>query len=162
MNLDASTRMAKWFVWSCDHLPLTVGQYIVKDNDGDRVSRARTAAYYITNGTTLCHLFWAMLWVPLAIAAAFGFVLSMVVFAHVAMHDSFVLDHPYVSPALQVAAYFLPEAWLIVFAFAFGLIILTCIGGAKSGFFSLLWQYLKGIKSRVCPLVQFNSLRAAE
>jgi hypothetical protein len=83
INLDADSRLAKWFVWICDHLPLTVGDYTVNGSDGEEERKYRTGEHYLTAGTTLCHVFWAVLWVPLLGAAAFGFLASMIVMMHV-------------------------------------------------------------------------------
>ena len=42
-------------------------------------------------------------------------------------------------------------------ALVFAILVLAIIGGSKTGFFALLWQYLKGIKERICPLVRFGT-----
>lgn len=152
IRLEANNLLVRWFVWCCDHLIITVGTY--RDDDGKK--QRRTGAYYVQNGTTLCHVFWASLWFPLILVAFAGFALSMITMMHVEMHYEFVANHPYANPALQFASYFVPEGFLLIFAAVVLVIILTVIGGSKSGFFSLLWQYLKGIKSRVCPLVKFE------
>ncbi|HWX13483.1 MAG TPA: hypothetical protein VNY06_01160 [Methylocella sp.] len=154
IDLDATGRLTKWFVWSVDHLPMTNG-YIDSGKD-DVPDTAKSGAWYVEHGTTLCHVFWAILWVPLLGAAFAGFMFSMVIMMHVEAHYEFVEKHPFANPVIQVASYFIPEAFLLGVALLVGIIILALMGGSKTGFFSLLWQYLKGIKQRICPLVHFD------
>ena len=81
---------------------------------------------------------------------------------HISTHDDLVRRNYelfYDHPALGIAAYFVPEAIAAAAIAVGGLIILACIGGNKVGFFALLWQYLKGIKQRICPLVHFGGAR---
>jgi len=155
INLESRGLLAKWFVWSCDHLPLTTAHYIEGEGNGKR-ERSRSGAYYIERGTTLCHIFWAILWVPLIVVAVIGFIGFILCAVHVIEHDTFMSKNPDAGLILNVATYFLPEAFMACFALAAGCIILACIGGSKTGFFSLLWQYLKGIKQHICPLVRFG------
>lgn len=155
INLESGGLIARYFIWSCDHLPFTTGWYTVEEA-GEEIARRRTGAYYVERGTTLCHIFWAIFWVPLihaAFASIFLFVFSSV---HVIVHDNFIREHPYSGPFVSAATYFLPEAFAIGIALAVGSLILAVIGGSKVGFFSLLWQYLKGVKQRICPLVRFG------
>jgi hypothetical protein len=156
IRLEASNLLVRWFVWCCDHLPATTG-YLLSEKPGAESGPAKTGAWYVENGTTLCHLFWACLWVPLLGTAFVGFVLLMVIMVHVEGHYEFVAKNPDSNPVLQVAAYFFPEVFLLAGILAVGIIALAVIGGSKTGFFSLLWQYLKGLKNRVCPLVKFEA-----
>jgi hypothetical protein len=154
IRLETTNFLTRWFAWSCDHLPATTGYLPPEKEGGD--ARAKTGAWYVENGTTLCHLFWATLWAPLLGVAFVGFILSMIIMIHVEAHYEFVAKHPDYSPALQAAAYFFPELFLLGGVIAFGTVVLAVVGGSKTGFFSLLWQYLKGLKNRVCPLVKFE------
>ncbi len=159
IDLDATSRLAKWFVWSCDHLPLTVTR---EYGDGKPGGVRRTGTYYLSHGTTLCHIFWAVLWVPLIATALVTAAAIFIAFAHVSLHNDFVsrnYELVYDHPALDILFYFLPEAVVAATVAIAGLIILACIGGYKVGFFALLWQYLKGIKQRICPLVHFGGAR---
>lgn len=150
INLKSDSLLARWFVWSCDHLPFT---------------GTRKGNCYLSEGTTLCHIFWAILWVPLLAIAFVGFFSFVMLMLHIAAHDNFiaskspgfVVDHP----LLSFGAYFMPEAVALGMVGAGGLIIFACIGGSKVGFFQLLWQYLKSIKHRVCPLVRFDGNHAS-
>lgn len=153
INLSANSRLTKWFVWSCDHLPLTTSTY----RDDDNREHWHDGAFYVSAGTTLCHIFWAMMWVPLIIITVAGMGTVFIAMIHIEGHYEFVAQHPDYSPALQAASYFIPEIALIGAAFPVLIVILAIIGGSKSGFFSLLWQYLRGVKQRVCPLVHFES-----
>lgn len=159
INLDANGRLTKWFVWSVDHLPFTAGSYKVEDEE-----RYRTGEHYITNGTTLCHIFWATLWMPLITVAFLGLLATLVVMMHVLPGLDFAQKHPDFSPAAQIAMYFLPEWVALLLAVVVGTIILAIMGGSKTGFFALLWSYLKGIKQRICPIVHFDGsqMQAAE
>ncbi len=156
INLASESNLTKWFIWSCDHLPFTVTRIYSGENDHQGIRR--TGVSYVENGTTLCHIFWAALWVPIAIAALAGFLLFILAAMHFYGHQDFVASHPDASPLASVASYFIPEIIALVFATAMGIFILSVIGGSKVGFFALLWQYLKGIKQRVCPLVRFNNV----
>ena len=164
INLDTDSTLTKWFVWSCDHLPFTgtrdYGEG--KPQDGER----RRGAYYVERGTTLCHLFWAMLWVPLlAVAVATG-ILVLFVAAHVGMAHSPVKDQficglqtcrqmTYVDE-YGVLSYFFLEGMMLTVVAGVALLFTILFGASKVGFFGLLWQYLKGIKQHVCPLVRFG------
>lgn len=151
INIKSNNTLARWFVWSCDHLPLTTGTYQEDDKE-----HSRSGAHYIQNGTTLCHIFWAILWVPLISVSLVAFVLSLFVMVHITGHNEFVASHPYSGQLMQASAYFIPEAIMLVIGLVVGLLIFAIIGGSKSGFFGFLWQYLKGVKQRVCPLVRFD------
>ena len=155
INLNVDNKLTKWFVWSCDYLPLTVTH--IYDEDGNDCGR-RDGASYLANGTTLCHIFWAILWVPILGAGLISFLVCMVVILHFAAHEHFIRYHPDAGPIADIMSYFLPEAFLISIAVLAGLTIFAIIGGSKSGFFILLWQYLKGIKQQICPLVKFIKL----
>jgi len=154
INLDSDSRLTKWFVWSCDHLPLTVTH--IYDADGKDHGR-RKGISYIASGTTLCHIFWAALWVPIAGTAIFSLFAFIIVIMHIASHDDFIKSYPDVGPVANFASYFFPEGVALVIAAAAGILILSIIGGSKVGFFKLLWEYLKGIKQRICPLVKFEN-----
>lgn len=148
INLETDSRLAKWFVWCCDNLPLTVTRDHSdesKEPDGVR----RKGAYYLERGTTLCHIFWATLWVPLAVLAVAGLTVFMFGFMHFQTYHDF-------NDKIGPVAFFMPEMFALAGAAIFGTILLVLIGGSKSGFFKLLWQYLKGAKSRICPLVRFD------
>ena len=155
INLDADSRLARWFVWSCDQLPFTVTHNY--DEDGKDLGR-RKGASYIANGSTLCHIVWAVLWVPIAAAAFSGFFIFMFVALHFSIHSDFAMSNPNIGPLANFAAYFIPEGLALGTAALVGIIILSLIGGSKVGFFKLLWQYLRGIKQRVCPLVHFDGV----
>lgn len=155
INLEANSLISRWFSWSCDHLPFTTAHYqeVVDDK---RIYKCRSGAHYLSNGTTLCHVFWAILWVPLLVIAVACFFLFIIGAVHVLGHNDFVRQHPDSGVLLDAAAYFLPEAAVLGGAIISGLVFLVVFGGAKAGFFSLLWRYLKGIKQKVCPLVGFR------
>jgi hypothetical protein len=160
IHLDTNSRLAKWFVWSCDHLPLTVTR---EHGDGKPPEGVRRhGAYYLSRGTTLCHIFWAVLWVPLFATALVTVAVFLFVFMHVSAHDDFVRHNyelVYYHPTLDILLYFVPEAVAVAIAAIAGFFILALIAGSKVGFFALLWQYLKGIKQRICPLVHFDGAR---
>lgn len=155
ISLERGSLLTRYFIWSCDHLPLTTANYHVEE-DGKEGECYRTGTHYVENGTTLCHIFWAILWVPLIAVAILSFILFMLCAVHVIMHRDFMIKNPDAGPVLNVATYFLPEAFMAGIALLAGCIILICIGGSKVGLFSLLWQYLKGVKQHICPLVRFG------
>ncbi len=155
IRLESSSLLTRYFVWSCDHLPLTAGNYVVKDGEKE-MWHLKTGRSYLESGTTLCHIFWAIFWVPVLGAAIIGSVAFYIGGLHFLMHRDFMRGHPDAGPLLNVAAYFMVEWVMLGIALFAGCVILAIIGGSKTGFFSLLWQYLKGIKERVCPLVQFD------
>lgn len=146
IDLDPKGTLTSIFVWCCDHLPLTVTRDYSEDKrDGIR----RTGAHYIEHGTTLCHIFWAILWMPILWAAAVAFIIFMIVMIHVAGYR----DH---GETMGVAAYFIPEMAAAGIGSLAGVVILVTIAASKGGLLNLIWEYLKGMKSRVCPLVVFN------
>lgn len=146
VNLNAQGPVARYFIWCCDHLPATVKRDY-SENKAVRVRRKGT--HYISAGTTLCHVFWATLWVPLFIAALTGFMFTGLVAIHVGTYKDF-------GPRLGVWAFFFPEGVALVLMLAVGIIVLAIFGADKSGFARVLWHYLKNIKTRVCPIVQFD------
>ena len=152
INLHADSRLTKWFVWSCDHLPFTT-TYIY---EGDKNCGRRKGASYLASGTTLCHIFWAILWVPILLTAFCSLSMFMLTMAHFSVHQDFIRTHPYAGPVTSFMSYFIPEGVALLIAAVIGVLILSIIGGSKVGFFQLLWQYLKGIKQRICPLVKFD------
>lgn len=156
INLDAGSKLAKWFVWSCDRLPFTVTR--IYDEDGKDWGR-RKGASYLASGTTLCHIFWATLWVPIALAAFSSFCVFFLTVVHVLLHEDFIKAHPDAGPLASIASYFMLEGFMLGMAAAVGILILSIIGGSKVGFFNLLWQHLKGIKQRICPLVRFGNTK---
>lgn len=147
INLASTSHLTKWFVWCCDNLPFTV-TYDYTDGDKPTIKR-RTGAYYVGRGTTLCHIFWATLWVPIASCAAIGLLLFLIGIFHVEAYHSF-------GKTLGVAAIFVPEYIIAGIAIVVALFVFVIIGADKSGFFKLLRLYLNGIKNKVCPLVKFN------
>lgn len=154
INLDANSRLSKWFVWCCDHLPLTVTR--VYGGEGDHAGKRRTGASYIEGGTTLCHVFWAILWVPLLGTAFVSLAVFLFTSVHFLAHRDFIRQNPDAGAVVDVLAYFIPEAFMLGAVVVVGLMILAVIGGSKVGIFRLLWQYLKGMKQRICPLVRFD------
>ena len=148
INLHSNSLMTKWFVWSCDHLPLTVTREYGEGKPSDGLRR--NGAHYIECGTTLCHIVWAILWVPLLLTA-FG---SRCAFIFIMMHVKLYQDH---SAQFGIAAAFIPEGFTLVAVLLAAVLVFSVIGAGKVGFFKLLWLYLKSIKSRVCPLVSFVS-----
>lgn len=147
IKLEINGRLTRWFVWCCDNLPLTVTRDYSKDKES---GVRRNGAYYLERGTTLCHIFWATLWIPIAIGFFVSFLVFMLGMLHVAAYHDF-------GDKLGPAALLIPEAFALGIAALMALFILALVGGDKSGFFKLLWQYLSGIKSRVCPLVKFTA-----
>jgi hypothetical protein len=147
LQLRSSDVATKWFVWSCDHLLFTVTREYGegKPREGER----RTGAFYVQNGTTLCHVFWAMLWVPLATVAAGSLVLFIFIAAHVQLYE----DNGY---KWGIAAAFMPEIVLLLLVTISAIIVFAIMGASKVGFFKMLWEYLKRFKSRICPLVSFE------
>lgn len=149
INLDTNNLVVRYFAWCCDHLPLAVTRdYRVNTTVGVR----RNSAYYVENGTTLCHMFWAMLWLPL-LGTAF---VAVVLLAFGLLHVQMYIEH---GGTLGVAAFFMPEEFVLAVLPVMALIRFAIFGASKSDFFKLLWLYLKGIKSRVCPLVRFGGPR---
>jgi hypothetical protein len=155
ISLESGGVLARYFVWSCDHLPMTTAWYTVKE-DGKNIERSRNGAHYIEQGTTLCHIFWSILWVPLFSVAIASFAILVICAVHVGLHNGFMRSHSDAGPLVDVATYFFPEAFVLGVALLAGCLVFAIIGISKVGFFSLLWQYLKSIKQRVCPLVRFG------
>lgn len=153
IRLQTANFLVRWFVWSCDHMPFTVTAVYDEDK---RKHIPRTGAYYVANGTTLCHIFWAILWVPLLLAVFGVLFLILLLAIHVGMHNDIVNESGVTSPIASAALYFVPELFALGAGALFGFVLLALIGGSKTGFFMLLWQYLKGVKSRICPLVRFE------
>lgn len=148
IDLHPDGILTRWFVWCCDHLPLTVTRDYGegKPSHGSR----RSGAYYLERGTTLCHVFWASLWVPL-IGTALGTVLfCLFIFMHVALYRD-------KDNATGVWVAFIPEITVIAAVVPGAVVILAVMGAGKVGFIRLLWTYLKALKSRVCPLVKFGA-----
>lgn len=144
--LSPNSLLTTVFVWCCDHLPVTVTRdYSSKVDGGER----RKGIYYVQNGTTLCHVFWAILWVPLLITALISFLMFIFIAAHIGIHERN-------EDSWGFAGYFIPEIFMMGFALA--LVVAIFIGDRvyKIEFFKLLYVYLKGIKSKVCPLVTFE------
>jgi hypothetical protein len=83
----------------------------------------------------------------------------MIVMIHIEGHYDFVANHPHYPAILLAASYFIPEIVLLGASLVFATIILAIIGGSKSGFFVLLWQYLKALKHHICPVVHFGNAR---
>ncbi len=154
IRLETTNLLTRWFVWSCDRIPMTNG-YIPSGKD-DVPDTPKSGVWYVENGTTLCHLFWACLWAPMLLVAVAAFALSMLVMVHLEGHYEFVEKHPDAPFIARAAAYFFPEMAILAFVIVFGTVVLAVVGGSKTGFFSLLWQYMKGLKNRVCPLVKFE------
>jgi hypothetical protein len=161
ITLEPDSVLVQYFVWSCDHLPCTTSADAVEEN-GKMTSRDRSGHYYIAHGTTLCHLFWVTLWVPFACVAFISFAFSMFVVVHIGVHNNFMRGHADAGPLVDAAAYFIPEAFVACAVWIFGCLFLAIIGGSKTGFFSLLWQYLSGIKQRICPLVRFGVIQGED
>ena len=78
-------------------------------------------------------------------AAVIGFVLLLVVGMHVEMYQRLG------TPGLLV-----PIGFVLGMAVAVAVFVLVFIVSDKSGFFKLLWHYLKGLKDRVCPFIRFE------
>jgi len=148
VSLRSNGMASKWFAWCCDHLPMTVTREYGegKPRDGLR----RTGSYYVENGTTLCHIVWVMFWVPLAVVSFGSFILAFVVLIHVAIYKS--PENKY-----GVAGAFIPEIIALVTAICLSIFVVAVFGAEKVGFFRFLWIYLKSIKNRVCPIVEFQS-----
>lgn len=152
INLRSNSILARWFVWCCDHLPATVTRdYSVNKQNGVR----RSGSHYIKTGTTLCHIFWAILWVPLLVCAAAAFGLSVFVYMHVDLY------HKY-SKNLGIAAAFIPEGFVFAFVATIALLSFSIIGASNVGLLKLIWLYLTSLKSRVCPLVSFEAAKGGE
>jgi hypothetical protein len=132
IQLDPNSLVTKYFLWQCDH-----NVFVTNADPVDNKYVRRKGAYYLEHGTTLCHIFWATLWMPLVAAAIIGFLLVMLA-------------------ALHVSAY---EAFSAKFVIAAALLTLILMGAGKLPFWKLVWLYLKGIKNRICPLVQFDAVK---
>jgi len=145
IDLQQNTFLVRYFVWSCDHLPLTGTTDYTKGGEGER----RYGSHYIETGTTLCHLFWVVLWMPMIVAAFSAAVAVMLALVQISAYE----NH---RAKLGIAAFFIPEFIIMGAAAAIGLIILIVFGAGKSGFMKMLWLYLKSIKHRICPLIRFN------
>jgi hypothetical protein len=154
IRLDATNILTRWFMWSCDNLPLTATRDYADKSRPNGVRR--TGAYYVERGTTLCHLFWAVLWMPLIVVGIACFVFVVFVFIHIGTHDDFIGRNGITSPLASALAYLLPEGFALGGALVIGIMILAVSGAGKTGFFKLLWQHLKSVKNRVCPFIEFE------
>ena len=146
--LIPKSRLARWFVWSCDHLPLTAIPRIVNG----KVYHL-TGSGYMETGTSLCHLFWAALWVPLIILVLLSLLLAVFVEVHLGLHMN-------TADTLGVWGYFLPEMAILGACLCGGLVFLMAFlihsYAGRVRFLRLLWTYIKCLKQRVCPLVRFE------
>ena len=146
IRLKTTNFWTRWFAWCCDYLPLTgTRDYSEDDPNGTR----RGGAWYLEHGTTLCHLFWAMFWLPLAVAVLGASVAGLFLFTIVEVHIQTYYD--YGAVGLLIPAGVVAGCVAVI-----GALVLILIGGEKSGFFKLLWSYLRGLKDHVCPLVKFE------
>jgi len=147
INLRPNGLTTKWFIWCCDHLPLTVTRDY--SNEKKEMGVRRTGAYYVENGTTLCHIVWAILWAPMMIAILGALFLCAILLIHIGSYEKY-------SPEYGIAGAFVPEAFIVGVALCVALLVFSLIGADKLGLGKLVWAYLKSIKSRVCPLVRFE------
>jgi hypothetical protein len=143
INLRPNTILAKWFVWCCDHLLGTVTREYARPG-GIR----RTGAYYLEHGTTLCHIFWATVWVPLMSAAAITIVIALFLAIHIDLYLRY-------SSQFGIASALLPEGVALGVGILVVIVMFAIMGVYQVGFFKLLWLFLKGIKNKVCPRVTF-------
>lgn len=141
ISLSETNKLTRWFIWCCNNLPGTVTYEYAKGKGPER----RTGEYYLTRGTTLCHLFWATFWVPLFYTAFTSFVGFVLVMTHIAFGVEY-------SPRLGLLAYFMPEGIILAITLILCLLVFGLIGVRTS----VLWQYLYALKARVCPLVNFS------
>lgn len=153
INLRADDTLTKWFVWCCDNLVLTVTREYGEGKPSNGLRR--TGAYYIERGTTLCHIFWASLWVPLIATAGAAFVACLFIYMHV---DSY--EHG--KDQFGIAAALFPEGIVACSVLVGSLPFFIIMGASRVGFFKLLWVYLKGIKSKICSLVRFDEMEDAD
>lgn len=160
--LDSRTKIARWFAWCCDNLPMTVTrEYGEGKPDG---GLRRGSAYYLERGTTLCHFFWAALWVPLIAVVVIAGCLALLVLVHALSGLTpvgRVCDAAGCREGLAVdkygyVAFFFPDLGVVGVVIAAALIVSTIFGADQSGFSKLLGYYLKGLKNRVCPMIQFS------
>jgi hypothetical protein len=147
IQLDPNSLVTKYFLWQCDH-----NVFVTNADPVDNKYVRRKGAYYLEHGTTLCHIFWATLWMPLVAAAIIGFLLVMLAALHVSAYEAF-------SAKFGIAAFFAPEFFVLGFVIAAALLTLILMGAGKLPFWKLVWLYLKGIKNRICPLVQFDAVK---
>jgi hypothetical protein len=135
IRLARNSRLTMWFVGCCDYLPF---------------ASSKKGIHYLENGTTLCHIFWAALWMPIIAVCLAGLAVFIFGMGHVAAYREY-------GYRIGPAAFIAPELFALGMAVVFATVALAIIGGDKSGFFKLLRQYLSGVKSRICPLVKFDS-----
>jgi hypothetical protein len=134
--LQKDSRQARFFRW-CLNNPFAIGNY--QKDDG--TYEDRKPDWYIENGTTLCHFFWACFWIPMIIVGLLSFVLMMVFQAHVEAYNKF-----------GTIGLFIPSGMVIGVIFTVGTIFLVIMGADKVG----LLKYLKAIKEKVCPRITFE------
>src|ERR1700677_1727750 len=125
IKFSPDTLLARWFVWCCDHFPGTVTREYGNGKPSNGIRR--TGAHYIAKGTSLCHIFWAILWVPLMWIAFCSFIVFGVIMLHVHLYRD-NSDH------LGIFAAFIPEGLLLLVVFLAGTLILAVMGASKVGF----------------------------
>lgn len=136
ITLRKDSRQAKFFRW-CLKNPFACGTYMSSDQE----VLQRDPGYYIENGTTLCHFFWACFWLPLIEVGIITGIILCVVNIHVNAYHQF-----------GVPGLFLPSGLIIGMMLIVGAIFLAIMGADKIG----LLAYLAALKQKVCPRMIFN------
>ena len=136
IKMSKGSLQTRFFMW-CLQNPMTRGSK--KGPDGKDEYRPRE--YYIENGTTLCHFFWACFWCPLILMTPIVFVAFVLISIHVNAYEA------YGAPGLLI-----PSGVFVGCAAAVACAILAVIGGGKIG----LLAYLAALKKKICPLMKFE------
>lgn len=142
ITLKKDSRQARLFRW-CLQNPMARGSYIKEDG----TCGERPVEWYLENGTTLCHYFWACLWAPMLIAVAAGLVLAMLGLMHMQAYDK-----------LGPVGLLLPSGVVLGMALGVGAIFLAIIGAGKIG----LSAYLMALKQKMCPRLEFVATAAKD
>lgn len=136
ITLNKNSRQTKLFLW-CLKNPMTRHSY--EKEDGTLWSR--DPEWYLENGTTLCHFFFACLWVPLLIVGAFSFMAIALINMHMSLYEK------YGTPGL-----FIPSSVAMIAVSLIATIILIVIGSGKIG----LSSYLYSLKNKICLRMEFT------
>lgn len=132
MTIDPASRLGRWFVWSCDHLPAV---------------STRSSEDHLERGVSLCFVFWATLWGPLLNLMFVAVAVTLFVLFHVVTYD-------HGQTELGGFGFLWPE--VVLLGVLVTLALLVGLTAAFLGLDRLTGAYLRGLKKRVCPLVTFK------
>jgi hypothetical protein len=134
ITLDKDSLKARFFL-RC--LRAIEGFTCGRDSD----DKLKKPEWYIENGTTLCHFFWACFLVPLIALGLLSFFMLAIVSIHIIAYR----EHGTVG-------LFIPIGTVIGTGLAVVIILLAILGAGNAG----LLAYLKALKGRICPLITFT------